>query len=327
MLGQLYYHDDYDDDMMMTTWMSTWIAPGDTSVVQRLVLGQRAFTVVFFTELLRRFRASQISLETAFSALGCSCVLLTLVDILLGGNHYFLVLIVGLPSIVPATFIVSGNRQGAMMLGAVWLVHGVAFWRSLGRRSLVVDRDTYWVSGLFGLITPGLLYALMIVYQREREHREKVLMETIRAKTMFITNISHELRTPLHGLLATAELMKDTQLSAFQREYLDAIEACGRFLFVRVVGRVVAVVVLIQPTAPIILLQLSYYNLPDSKFSSNDYGRKRMHSHHSLEPTNSRTTSNACGVASAGHVSDPVGSHAGPEQAKVQSDRIDPRYR
>ncbi|KAK6539878.1 hypothetical protein TWF694_008715 [Orbilia ellipsospora] len=50
------------------------------------------------------------------------------------------------------------------------------------------------------------------------------------AKGAFISNISHELRSPLHGILASAELLDDTKLDPLQRDFLTAIESCGRTL-------------------------------------------------------------------------------------------------
>ncbi|KDN38329.1 hypothetical protein K437DRAFT_259454 [Tilletiaria anomala UBC 951] len=58
----------------------------------------------------------------------------------------------------------------------------------------------------------------------------KDIMLADKAKSHFISNISHELRTPLHGILAAAELLAETKLSATQGSYLDTVEACGKSL-------------------------------------------------------------------------------------------------
>ncbi|KAI0077875.1 hypothetical protein K474DRAFT_1706914 [Panus rudis PR-1116 ss-1] len=51
-----------------------------------------------------------------------------------------------------------------------------------------------------------------------------------KAKSLFISNISHELRTPLHGILASAELLSDTQLDHSQASFLQTVQACGTSL-------------------------------------------------------------------------------------------------
>ncbi|UZJ55211.1 hypothetical protein CBS101457_004531 [Exobasidium rhododendri] len=59
---------------------------------------------------------------------------------------------------------------------------------------------------------------------------KKDIMLADKAKSHFISNISHELRTPLHGILAAAELLAETKLSATQGSYLETVEACGKSL-------------------------------------------------------------------------------------------------
>ncbi|KAK7690600.1 hypothetical protein QCA50_005699 [Cerrena zonata] len=51
-----------------------------------------------------------------------------------------------------------------------------------------------------------------------------------KAKGLFISNISHELRTPLHGILASAELLSETQLDHSQASFLQTVQACGTSL-------------------------------------------------------------------------------------------------
>ncbi len=44
-----------------------------------------------------------------------------------------------------------------------------------------------------------------------------------KAKSEFLANMSHELRTPLNGILGFSNLLKDTDLSKEQREFVDDV--------------------------------------------------------------------------------------------------------
>ncbi len=49
-------------------------------------------------------------------------------------------------------------------------------------------------------------------------------------KSQFLANMSHEIRTPMHGVLGMAELLKTTELSEKQREYVQTVQRSGRNL-------------------------------------------------------------------------------------------------
>nr|NQU92676.1 response regulator [Bacteroidota bacterium] len=49
-------------------------------------------------------------------------------------------------------------------------------------------------------------------------------------KSIFLASMSHEIRTPLNGIIGMANIFKNTQLTAEQKEYLDIINISGNNL-------------------------------------------------------------------------------------------------
>jgi len=50
------------------------------------------------------------------------------------------------------------------------------------------------------------------------------------AKAIFLANMSHELRTPMNGIIGMVDILKRTELTEAQREYLSIIESSGENL-------------------------------------------------------------------------------------------------
>ncbi len=63
--------------------------------------------------------------------------------------------------------------------------------------------------------------------QRDLEAAKEAAESANRAKGEFLAVMSHEIRTPLNGVLGFASLLRQTQLSETQDEYLRTISSCG----------------------------------------------------------------------------------------------------
>jgi signal transduction histidine kinase/ActR/RegA family two-component response regulator len=75
-----------------------------------------------------------------------------------------------------------------------------------------------------------------ITHLKESENQLRVAKEIAEnaghAQSRFLATMSHEIRTPMNGVVGCTQLLKDTTLTAQQRDYLDLIEQSSSSLLV-----------------------------------------------------------------------------------------------
>jgi len=115
--------------------------------------------------------------------------------------------------------------QFALTEGAVSHINTEIFFRSDGNTFLV----EYVCSPIF---EDGKTVGAVVTFQDITERRDieaalsevrELALESARIKAAFLANMSHEIRTPLSGVVGTANLLLDTDLTVEQRKYLQML--------------------------------------------------------------------------------------------------------
>ena len=60
--------------------------------------------------------------------------------------------------------------------------------------------------------------------EEELRRAKEIAEDSTRTKSEFLASMSHEIRTPMNGIIATAGLLKGTELDDTQRDYVDIID-------------------------------------------------------------------------------------------------------
>lgn len=90
------------------------------------------------------------------------------------------------------------------------------------------DRPDQLIVSTVLLSTLALVRTGRLLRSERRARNEAV--EASEAKSVFLANVGHEIRTPLTTVLASAELLEDTDLDDGQRRLLDRMERNGELL-------------------------------------------------------------------------------------------------
>ena len=74
------------------------------------------------------------------------------------------------------------------------------------------------------------LHLTLRKFQEELIRSKERAEASAQAKAIFLANISHEIRTPMNGIIGMIDILKRTQLTAEQLEYIDIIGISGENL-------------------------------------------------------------------------------------------------
>ena len=123
----------------------------------------------------------------------------------------------------------AGQRRYALLVdtaqGQRWLAfeeHGVPVPNADGAGGKTVDDHEIQIVGTD--VTEARAFQAELASARDQAQSAD------RAKSRFLAAMSHEIRTPMNGILGMAGLLADTELSAEQRTYLDAVDQSARTL-------------------------------------------------------------------------------------------------
>lgn len=98
--------------------------------------------------------------------------------------------------------------------------------------------DTHWSNSLsVGL---ACFFAILVlpfyisVLAKRITDAKKRADEANQAKGRFLANVSHEMRTPLNGVIAMADVLRETKLSESQREIVETLGTSAHLLLVQI---------------------------------------------------------------------------------------------
>ncbi len=142
------------------------------------------------------------------------------------------------------------NEAGAIIVGVYLFVtfgNGFRYGRAYLHASqalsiigfcLVIALSEYWRTHLslsIGLLVASIVlpFYVGVLAQRITEAKRKA-DEANRAKGRFLANMSHEMRTPLNGVIAMADVLRETPLSESQQEIVETMTTSAHLLLAQI---------------------------------------------------------------------------------------------
>jgi len=131
-------------------------------------------------------------------------------------------------------FITFGNgfRYGRAYLHACQTMSLVGF-------AFVIAMSDFWwaeMSLSIGIMLSILVLPFYVGVLAQRITEAKIRAdEANQAKGRFVANVSHEMRTPLNGVIAMADVLRETSLDETQREIVDTLGTSANLLLAQIV--------------------------------------------------------------------------------------------
>ena len=130
-------------------------------------------------------------------------------------------------------FITFGNgfRYGRAYLHACQVMSLVGF-------GLVVAMSEFWWSATS--LSIGILISMVALpfyvgsLAKGLTEAKRRADDANKAKGRFVANVSHEMRTPLNGVIAMADVLRETRLDDSQREIVDTLGASANLLLAQI---------------------------------------------------------------------------------------------
>ncbi len=102
---------------------------------------------------------------------------------------------------------------------------------------VIVARDVTDQKRIASELTEAIVFAEMATLIAEEaklkaESSMEIANDAVKAKQQFLSNMSHEIRTPMNAIIGFTKVLLKTNLSAKQKEYLQAIKLSGDALIV-----------------------------------------------------------------------------------------------
>ena len=193
-------------------------------------------------------RIEVLAVALAFFLFSCLLVLRILVSAKPSVRRRFLGMVVD-NAVTTYCLIRLGEGAAVIIFVYLWITFGNCFRygrpylhvcqaMALAGFALVLRYSDYWSHNIF--VGIGFLIALILLpiyvgfFERRITEARKRADEANKAKGRFVANVSHEMRTPLNGVIAMADVLRETSLNESQREIVDTLGTSAHLLLAQI---------------------------------------------------------------------------------------------